>query len=121
MRAITHCEIAKVRNWPGRLRTNRPVRKDIVRNLAQAHRDIHAAEWPQKTKRKFSRERFSLRIRVKGCSHFLQEQGLSRQVEFVCGICASQIWRVHPVRGEDALSLPTAADANDADHGSISL
>src|SRR5437899_1706957 len=44
----------------GSLGRNWPARKDIVRNLAQAHRDIHSAEWPQKARRKFSRERLSL-------------------------------------------------------------
>ena len=32
-----------------------------MRDLAQPHRDIHSAEWSQKARRKFSRERLSLR------------------------------------------------------------
>jgi len=61
VRAITHREIAEVRNWRGWLRPNRPARKDVVRNLAQPPRDIHPAEWPQKAKCKCSPERLSLR------------------------------------------------------------
>src|ERR1041385_651144 len=120
VRTITHREIAEVRSWLGWQRSNRPARKDIVRNFAEPHREIHPAKGSQEAERKFSRERLSLRIRINGCSHYTRAK-LPRQVEFACGIRAFQIRRVAPRRGEDVLLLLTAADGNDAGHGSISF
>ena len=43
----------------------------------------------------------------------LERQGLPKQVEFSCAVDALQLWRVCPMRGKKALSLPTVTDAND--------
>jgi hypothetical protein len=42
-----------------------------MRDFAKAHRDIHSAEGPQKTKGKSARERLSLRtpVHIKSRSH----------------------------------------------------
>ena len=45
----------------------------------------------------------------------------ARQVEFACAVDALQLWRVCPMRGKKALSLPTVTDANDAGRGSTAL